>query len=108
MATATASPMQRVTLYNIKWPTYSRLLKIFAERPSVRLAYDRGALEIMSPLHEHESDADILGRFVVTLTEELGLPIKGGRSTTSRRRKRKRGLEPDNCFWIANEHHMRA
>ena len=30
-----------------------------------------------------------------TLTEELGLPLAGGGSTTMRRRKRQRGLEPD-------------
>ena len=37
-------------------------LHVFAERPAVRLTYDRGSLEIMSPLYEHESDADFLGR----------------------------------------------
>jgi Uma2 family endonuclease len=97
-----------MTLHGIEWQTYSRLLKIFAERPSVRLAYDRGALEIMSPLHEHESDADLLGRFVVALTEELGLPIKAGRSTTFRRRRKQRGIEPDNSYWIANEARVRG
>jgi Uma2 family endonuclease len=65
-------------------------------------------LEIMSPLHEHESDADYLGRLVVVMTEEMGLPIKGGGSTTLRRRKKQRGLEPDNCYWIANEPKMRG
>ena len=31
----------------------------FEESPSIRLTYDRGALEIMSPLLEHESFADL-------------------------------------------------
>src|SRR5260370_24688299 len=108
MATVSVPTSQRLTLYGIDWRTYSRLLKMFAERPSVRLAYDRGALEIMSPLHEHESDADLLGRFVVTLTEELGLPIKAGRSTTFRRRRNQRGIEPDNSYWIQNEARVRG
>jgi Uma2 family endonuclease len=108
MATVSVPTSQRLTLYGIDWRTYSRLLKVFAERPSVRLAYDRGALEIMSPLHEHESDADLLGRFVVALTEELGLPIKAGRSTTFRRRRNQRGIEPDNSYWIQNEARVRG
>jgi Uma2 family endonuclease len=95
-------------LTGVDWQTYTRLLRIFAERPSIRLTYDRGDLEIMSPLPEHEGAAYLLGRFVDALTEELGLPIKGGRSTTFRRRKKQRGLEPDNSYWIASEPKVRG
>jgi len=62
----------------------------------------------MSPLHEHESDVEMLGRFVVVLTEELGLPIKAGRSTTFRRRRMRRGLEPDHSWWIGHEPQVRG
>jgi Uma2 family endonuclease len=92
-----------VLLNGIDWPTYTRLLRTFAERPAARLTYDRGLLEILSPLHQHESDADMLGRFVAVLSEEQNLPIKAGRSTTLRRRSKRRGLEPDCCWWIATE-----
>lgn len=108
MATASAPAGQNFLLYDADWKTYSRLLRVFAERPSVRLTYDRGVLEIMSPLPEHESDARFLGRLATTLSEELALPIKAGGSTTFRRRKKRRGLEPDDCFWIANEPRMRG
>jgi Uma2 family endonuclease len=40
------------------------------------------------------------------LTEELGLPVKSGGSVTLRRRLRKRGIEADECFWIANAKQM--
>jgi Uma2 family endonuclease len=92
----------------VDWRTYARLLRVFAERPSLRLTYDRGVLEIMSPLHEHESDGRFLGRLVVTLTEELSLPVKAGGSTTFRRKRRRRGLEPDDCYWIASEPQVRG
>jgi Uma2 family endonuclease len=108
MATVQAPPGQRLILHGIDWRTYGRLLRAFAERPSVRLTYDRGTLEIMSPLHEHESDGRFLGRLAVTLTEELGLPVKAGGSTTFRRRRRRRGLEPDDCYWIAHEPPVRG
>src|SRR5205823_2121961 len=38
--------------------------------------------------------------------EELGMPLKHGGSTTLRRRLRQRGIEADECFWIANAHRM--
>jgi Uma2 family endonuclease len=108
MSTVPARPVagQRLLLEGVDWRTYSRLLHAFAERPAVRLTYDRGCLEIMSPLHEHESDADFLGCLVVALTEEMGLPRKAGGSTTLRRRRR--GLEPDRCYWIAHEAAVRG
>jgi Uma2 family endonuclease len=34
--------------------------------------------------------------------------MAGGGSTTFKRRKKKRGLEPDKCYWIANEAKVRG
>jgi Uma2 family endonuclease len=103
MATVHRPREQRIVLYSVDWRSYGRLLRAFGDRPAVHLTYDRGCLEIMTLSHEHEGLSYLLGRFIDALTEELNLPVKGGRSTTFRRRKRKRGLEPDCCWWIANE-----
>jgi Uma2 family endonuclease len=97
---------QRLRLSNIDWATYSRLLRVFAERPQVRLTYDRGELEIMSPLLEHDYDGDMLGEFVIIAADELRLPMMPGGSTTMRRRKQHKGLEADKCYWIANAARM--
>lgn len=108
MSTASTAVPQRLVLDNVDWRTYSRFLRLFAERPAVRLTYDRGTLEIMSPLLEHAGDADFLGGLVVALTEELKRPLKRAGSTTLRRRRLRRGLEPDRSYWIANEPAMRG
>jgi Uma2 family endonuclease len=89
-------------LHDIDWRTYTRLLRAFEGRRRFRLTYDRGTLEIMAPLLQHEGPAYLLGRFIDVLTEELRLPCRAGRSVTLRRRRKRRGLEPDNCYWIAN------
>jgi len=107
MSTLRSPPQGRLLLDGVDWKTYTRLLRVFEERPSIRLTYDRGRLEIMSPQRKHERHVDLLGRFVIVLTEELGLPISSGRSTTYRQRRKKRGLEPDNSYWIANEAKVR-
>lgn len=108
MATVTARPRQRFLLHGVDWPTYGRLLRALAGRPAVRLTYDRGMLELMTPSHAHEDLSYLIGRLVDTLTEEFGLPVKGGRSTTFRRRSRRGGLEPDGSWWIANERAVRG
>jgi Uma2 family endonuclease len=108
MATANLPTGRSLVLDDIDWKTYTRLLRLFAERPSIRLTYDRGALEIMSPLFQHEFHADLVGRFVVVLTEELGLPIQSGGATTLRRRRKRRGLEPDRCWWITHAKQMQG
>jgi Uma2 family endonuclease len=107
MASVSAPATQGLVLHDVDWGTYGRLLRAFGER-RLRLTYDRGVLEIMSPLLEHESDVDLLGRLVVVLTEELGLPIKAAGSATLRRRGRRRGIEPNRAWWIANEPRVRG
>lgn len=99
---------QQIVIPNVDWREYARQLRFFADRPGYRLTYDRGTLEIMSPLLAHDNGAYLLGRFVDVLTEELNLPVKAGRSTTFRRRRRRQGIEPDNSYWIANELPMRG
>src|SRR5262249_11690906 len=76
--------------------------KVFAEKRGVRLAYDRGDLEIMAPSYEHENDGWVLGQFVFILADELGLTLNPGGATTLRRKLKQKGIEPDQCFWIAN------
>jgi Uma2 family endonuclease len=103
-----AAPGKIIAIPNTDWKTYTRLVYAFAERPGVRMAYDRGVLEIMSPLLEHDKPSDFLGHLVWILTEELGLPIMCGGSTTLRQRRKEKGIEPDRCYWIAHEPEMRT
>ena len=100
-------PTRRLVLDSVTWDGYTRLLREF-EHGHVRLTYDRGRLEIMTLSHLNESSGRFLGRLAVTLTEELKLPIKEGGSTTFRKKKKQKGLEPDNCYWIAREAEVRG
>jgi Uma2 family endonuclease len=108
MATVQRSPEQRLLLYGVSWQEYSRTLRAFAERPALRVTYDRGVLELMTLSLEHESVVRFFSLLILALTLELGLPLKGGGSTTFRRRRRRRGLEPDECYWIGSEAQVRG
>ena len=94
-------------LDNISWETYERLLREVDSR-HVRLTYDNGDLEIMTLSLGHESAGRLLGVLVRLLAMELQMPFKGGGSTTMRRKIKRTGLEPDECFWFQNEPAMRG
>ena len=92
-----------VLLKNISWQTYQLLLEDLAEQPGIRLIYDRGLLEIMTPLDPHEGNKKLLGRLVETLTEELNIEVRSLGSRTCQRQDLNRGFEPDQCYYIQNE-----
>lgn len=96
------APEQHAVLHGIRWETYERLLEELEDR-HLRLTYDSGTLEVMSPSRPHERIKHLLGRMVEAATEELGVAIEGAGSTTWRRQDLEKGLEPDECYWVQNE-----
>ncbi|MFH7028018.1 MAG: Uma2 family endonuclease [Heteroscytonema crispum UTEX LB 1556] len=104
--TLTPSP-NRFILHDISWQTYEALLKDVEKQPGIRLTYDRGLLEIMTPLDQHESYKKLIGRFVEALTEELDIEIRSLGSRTCKREDLARGLEPNQCYYIQNERIVR-
>jgi Uma2 family endonuclease len=97
----TADESRSVVLHGVRWQIYEDLLEDLGPG-GTKLTYDRGSLEIMTPVYRHESYAGFLGRLVEIAAEEFGLPFVSGWSTTFRRADLKRGLEPDRCFYIKN------
>ena len=98
---------RRVLLSNISWETYERLLLELDNRP-IRLTYDRGDLEIMTPTHRHEACKSLARRKIDAMTEVLNVPIKSGGSTTFQRPDLERANEPDECYWVQSEARMRG
>ena len=98
---------ERVVLHDVRWELYDMLRRELGNR-QVRLTYDGRNLEIMSPSRGHDLAGRFLGRLIAALANELDVEIGTGGSTTFRRDDIHRGLEPDECFWIANESAVRG
>ena len=107
MSIATLPAENRVLLTGVTWLTYEALLAD-AQSSSTRFTYDRGLLEIVSPSREHEHVKRLLGRMIDAATEELDIPISSGGSTTLKLDLKQRGVEPDECYYVANEPQMRG
>ena len=108
MITTSTPAEQRTVLENISWETFERLLKETGDRRGYRFAYDQGTLEIMTPLYEHENPNIQLDRFLFTLADELDIEIKSAGSMTLKEKELKKGIEPDNCYYIQNESAVRG
>ncbi len=99
---------QHLVLRAIDWEMYVAIGEVFRDRPALRITYDRGTLEFMTTSPAHEKYKQWFGRIIETLAEELGLPIEPAGNMTFQRRDLDRGLEPDQCYWIANEPRVRG
>lgn len=98
----------RVSVPNVSWDTYERLLSDLSDCSAPRLTYDRGELEIMSPTPKHEKVNRAIEILVSTLAAEMQIEVASLGSTTFKREDIERGFEPDSCFYIKNEMSIRG
>jgi Uma2 family endonuclease len=94
---------QRVIVRFVSGTTYEHLFADLSNQSSTRLTYDRGMLEIMYPLPEHEEWNRTIALLVEVLAEAVRIDVRNFGSTTFRRADLARGFEPDSCFYIQHE-----
>ncbi len=92
----------RIVVHGISWTQYEALLATLGDTPGVRLAYLEGALEIMSPSRLHELLKKNLARLLEVYAMHHDLPFVGYGAATFRKRAKKRGVEPDECYVLTN------
>lgn len=105
--TESIEPLQILTLNGVTWDQYVTICDALPDHPGLRTAFDGNALELMTTSYSHEWLKKYLSRLFETLTLELGIDTRPGGNTTFRREDLAKGLEPDECYWIANEARMR-
>ena len=93
---------RRFLLRGVGWDGYEALLEWFGD-DAPRMNYARGDVELMSPTsYEHERLKARLGYMVVAITDELNIRRNSAGSTTFKNRLADRGLEADECYYLAN------
>lgn len=95
-----------VVMRNTSWQHYVEL-RDADEHRNLRMTFDRGELELMSPTRLHERLNFFIGYRIIAWLEEMQVSFQCCGSTTFRREDLQRGLEPDNCYYIANESTVR-
>lgn len=112
MTTAHAIPIdfdaeQHIVLDGVSWEAYEQILRDLKER-RIRVTYDRGKLEMMAPLAFHEEWKTRIAMLISLMCMERDLDFQPLGSTTFRRKGLKKGIEPDECYYVQHAGAIRA
>jgi len=66
----------------------------------VRVSYDEGRLEIVTPSAKHEKCKEFILGIARVLAEEFGTALETFGSTTFKQKALRKGAEPDTCFYV--------
>lgn len=99
------APGSTVTIPDVSWSEFEAILEELGHKRRARVAYSQDTLEIMVPLPEHEIPRDLLSDIVKILLKVKGIRYQPFGSTTFKK-PRKAGVEPDACFYIQNYQRM--
>lgn len=89
-----------VTFNDVSWDEYEELLEQVGEAPGLRISYDNGSLQVMTISSEHEKYASFISSLTTVLKLRLRTDILSFGSATMRKRRSKKGNEPDACFYV--------
>jgi Uma2 family endonuclease len=85
----------------VSWDEYERLLEALAPR-HLRVSYDCGRLQIVSPLPEHERYGRFIEDLVLLYCQAFDITLEKLGSTTWKKRALAKGAEPDCCYYVGN------
>ncbi len=71
--------------------------------PQVRLNYSDGRLEVATTYFIHDNTSGRLQDIIKAFCSIRKIPVRSGGRATFRRADLKKGLEPDECFYIQNQ-----
>ena len=86
----------------VSWEEYEALLSDLTDWPGMRVSYDAGSLEIMSPSPEHEEYKEFVYSLARVISVESGIPLESRGSATFRQKRLGKSAEPDTCFYVQN------
>jgi Uma2 family endonuclease len=86
--------------HGVGWNDYEELLEVVGEASSLRICYDEGTLQVMSPSSKHELRAILIERLVDILSIRQRIKVLFYGSTTIRKQSEQKGVEPDACFYV--------
>ena len=91
-----------LVIQQFSWDDYERLLEDLRNRPHLRVTYDHGRVEIMSPLPEHEEYGRFIDDLVRVLANTFKVKVQKYGAATWKKQSLDRGVEPDCCYYVAN------
>lgn len=97
---------QRIVLDRITWQKFETLLQEMGLERTTRLTYDRGTLELMNPLEDHERCRKLIESLILVLVDELKLPVESFTAPLLKRSDLGCAIEPDTAYYIQTANRM--
>ena len=88
--------------HGVGWDDYEELLEAVGEASGLRISYDEGTLQVMTLSQKHEKYSTLIERMIDRLSSFMRVKVLFYGSTTMRKRKKQKGVEPDACFYVQN------
>jgi Uma2 family endonuclease len=93
-------PGAEATFHDVSWEEYEQLLGDLGEAAGLRVSYNDGTLAIMTLSSEHEVYAQFFESLITVIRLRLRLNIRSFGSATMRKQKKRKGNEPDACYYV--------
>jgi len=94
---------ERVILHGISWQAFEDMLAARGNASGVRMYYLDGEVELLSPARDHELRKKMLARLLEMWAFETDTELGGFGSWTLKKRPKKAGAEPDECYTVGDE-----
>jgi Uma2 family endonuclease len=91
---------QPVVMHGVSWESYQALLALRGAKRRPRMTYLDGAVELMTTSEHHERIRFLLGRLLERYAMALGLNLVAYGQTTYQEKRRRVGLEADECYVV--------
>jgi len=89
---------RRFVIYGVSWPSYVAMREALDDHPGLRMTYLEGTLELVTLSEKHEDLKTLIARLLEAYAEEMDPDLNGYGSMNLRKKAKKRGLEPDECY----------
>jgi Uma2 family endonuclease len=89
-----------VTFHDVGWDEYEELLEQVPEASGLRISYSDGTMQVMTLSPEHENYTRFLECLMAAIRLRLRINIRSFGSATMRKQKKRKGNEPDACFYV--------
>jgi Uma2 family endonuclease len=91
-----------LVIHDFDWRDYEQLLEAIGDRTGLRVSYDSGRLEILSPSPEHDIYSRTPDLFVAAFCEVRGIDFQLFGSATWKSERLNKGVEADACYYVKN------
>ncbi|MCY7321577.1 MAG: Uma2 family endonuclease [Phormidesmis sp. CAN_BIN36] len=103
MAKKPAPTEKRIVLPGVSWQQFETLLDELGQNRTARLSYDRGKLEMMTPLEEHERCSRLIESLMLVVADEMDVQINAIGSVLLKSADLGCVAQPDSSYYLTEK-----